>query len=267
MASILSNYTSKCFLPISQLEGCTEDFGSNFSFYEGALSTGNVHSLYSKISYNEYVKLINIYAESTNVQNQYFYHYSNNKIDILIMEDKENDKIYIERWEVIQPSTVYSFKCHDTCYVIDEFQGRTCVKAKNLIDLSCRLASYGNWFTYDQKRVVFLGCRVLPRININEPLNFEFISTESRKMRNLASLTYNSAKYTSAENEVNNKELDYFIMFRNVSTPNRIYTEAQINSIYKHQKLTHLIEATDLGTFFEAQEEADDDNNDADASL
>ncbi|AII15885.1 hypothetical protein PmNV_097 [Penaeus monodon nudivirus] len=249
MSSILSEYTSKYYHSISDLPINT-DVVSDFNFNESNLTRGFIHTLYSKISYNEYNKLFDIYSNVTNIDNQYFYYYSNNKVGLMTLEDRNANTISIEKWDFIPPSSVYSFNYHPSCYAIDEFEGRKFVDTANLINMSSRLCAYGSWFTNDYKRHTFLGCRLVPiPTDPKECSNIEIVDYDTRQSKNMTRLTWNSAKYINFDHSIN-RRVDYFIIFRNLSLPNIIYNEYQIVDLYKSQDLLHLVSSTDLRKLF-----------------
>ncbi len=214
------------------------DLGGSFKLYEDNIKNGFIHSLYAKISDNEYSKLFKDYSEITNICKNKFYLYNNNSCGFIVFTNEQ--KSYLENWKYVRPSKVYCYEDVSVAYTIDEVTDRSIVQPHLLNMVDCRLSAYGHWFSFDQKKIILLGTRLLTKNDNGDPIYISIIKYNDRKKLDLANVWYDYATYQSC-GHILDKVYDNFIMFRTISSERCIYNERLIANTFTDQNLSHLV--------------------------
>lgn len=120
-----------------------------------------MHSIYIKLTEQEYYNIYQKYA-TTNLTNQNYFMYANNSAFVIIKNSKpinKNDKTTsFESW-VIDNDTIltYTLPYNDICYTIDFFTKRFLTKTSPMNHVNLRFISNGCWLMLDKHTTIFIG--------------------------------------------------------------------------------------------------------------
>jgi len=229
MSTILSNYFSKNYLPIKNLED-KKIWNSNTSFIDNSLKSGYIHSVYAQLSKIEYLKIFDKFKIS-NIENQKFILYGNNLIFLLIIRKKlcsEKDHIEYDTWMVREPTALndvpeiytYTLNKEYVAYTVEPFCKRVTTSSTPFTDISIRLIASGNWVDIDSKNRVFLGISY----NLLEENTIE-IPTNKRYKAGCIVKNDPVSAYSNIFEDLN-KRCDYFLLNRALSQSAHLYSNA-----------------------------------------
>ncbi|QLI62459.1 KN57gp_097 [Dikerogammarus haemobaphes nudivirus] len=217
MATILSEYFPKTYIPINELES-KNIWGSNDSFIDNTLSDGYIHSIYTRLEKSEYLKMFQKY-KSTNIERQKFILYGNNLLFLLILRKNsvldKKEEIWYDTWikphETINKEQVvnvktYTFDDDPIAYTIEPFNKRIIRNKAPFLDVDIRYIANGSWLDVDTQNRIFLG------ISFNPPNpNKLAIKTNERKTGSLEVDSEAVGAYSTVIDDLR-KQKEYFFL-------------------------------------------------------
>ena len=232
MSSILTAHIPKVYKSIDELDTIF-NFVKTFSVHGAKLEIGNIHSVYAKLSPDDYHKLYAHFVAKSGDATKRFFYYDNNLIGVLIYDN------ICEKWQY-EESTVYAFNEMDVCYIVDEFVNRSTFNPEEINNLKLRYIASGFWFMLDDKSQVFVGNRLIYK-NYNTSPNLQMVAYKKRLRNNFPNSMIESATSNTMVDHLAVCN-DPFILYRTVNSTNYMYNKVSVRHLLCNQKLNHLVE-------------------------
>lgn len=126
-----------------------------------SISEGYMHSIYIKLTEQEYFNIYQKYA-TTNLTNQNYFMYANNTSFVVVKNSKPINKTdkttSFESWIIDNDSIIsYTMPYNDICYTVEAFRDRFLTKTSPINDVRLRFIGNGCWLMLDKNTTIFIG--------------------------------------------------------------------------------------------------------------